>query len=177
MIEHAGGTYWKEWDAFIRKELLRNGMISPEDTSLYFITHDVKAAVDHVQRFYSNYQSLRYVKDELILRIKHPPSAEELDKLNTDFADILRGGKIGVSTTATCEPDTKLPDMACLTMNFNRRGLARLRLLIDRLNTLPSLPPLRETAPEAAEVGANESDRGVAEISEEESVKIIAPEG
>lgn len=176
MIENPGGSYWKEWDRFVRKELLGNGMISPEDTSLYHITNDAADAVRHITRFYSNYQSLRYVRDDLILRVKHAPTAGELDELNTKFADILREGKIGVSTTSQCEPDSKFPETACLSMTFNRRSLARLRQMIDRLNTLPSLPPLGEIAAEAAEVGVNESDRGVAEIAEEEGIKIVGPE-
>ncbi|MCC7192277.1 MAG: LOG family protein [Phycisphaeraceae bacterium] len=176
MIEHAGGSYWKEWDRFVRKELLGNGMISPEDTSLYHITNDAADAVKHITQFYSNYQSLRYVRDDLILRIKHAPTPEELDDLNTKFADILTGGTITASMTSRFEPESKFPEMACLSLAFNRRSLARLRHLIDRLNTLPSLPPLKETAVEAAEVGVNESDRGLSEIAEEEGVKIIGPE-
>jgi len=176
MIEHPGGTYWKDWDEFVRGELLGKKMISPEDTALYHITHDAQEAVEHVARFYSNYQSLRYVRDILVMRIKFAPTAEELDAINKDFADILREGKITGGNTRECEPDSQLPPSPCLSLNFNRRSLARLRLMIDRLNTLPSLPPPSVTTPEAADVGANVSDRGVAEISEEESIKIVGPE-
>jgi uncharacterized protein (TIGR00730 family) len=176
MIEHEGGSYWREWDRFVRKELLGNGMISPEDLSLYHITHDAGEAVDHIRRFYSNYQSLRYVRDELILRVKHAPTAGELDGLNADFSDIVREGKIAVGTTARWEPDSPFPEAPCVSMNFNRRSLARLRQVIDRLNALPSLPPIVEAAPAAAEVGANHGDRNVAEIAEEEGIKIVGPE-
>ena len=91
LIEQPGGTYWKEWDRFVRRELLGNGMISENDTRLYFITSDAKEAVDHITRFYSNYQSIRYVRDDLIIRLRHAPTADELRKINGDYQDIQIG--------------------------------------------------------------------------------------
>ena len=38
LMEAPGGSYWKNWDKFIREELLGGGLISPEDTNLYHIT-------------------------------------------------------------------------------------------------------------------------------------------
>jgi uncharacterized protein (TIGR00730 family) len=176
MVEQPGGTYWKDWDEFVRGELLGKGMISPEDTVLYHITHDAQEAIEHVARFYSNYQSLRYVQDDLVLRVRQAPTPEELARLSAEFTDIVTEGAIAVSTTDRAEPPSGLPTLPCLVLKFNRRSLSRLRMLIDALNTLESLPPLRATAAQAAEVGANEPDRGVGEIAEEEGIKIVGPE-
>lgn len=173
LLEQPGGTYWKSWDRFIRDELLAKGMVSPDDTRLYHLASDPRDAIDHIRRFYANYHSLRYVGDTLMLRLHHAPTPDDLAAINRDFADILIAGTILAGDTADFEPDSHLPPMPCLTMNFNRRSLARLRILIDRLNTLPSLPPLRDTTP--AEVGANEPDRAVGEIAPEESIKLAGP--
>ncbi|NOX54671.1 MAG: TIGR00730 family Rossman fold protein, partial [Planctomycetes bacterium] len=60
-IDAPGGTYWKAWLQFVREHLLRTGMISPEDMSLFKVTADVDEAVEEIMRFYSVYNSMRYV--------------------------------------------------------------------------------------------------------------------
>ncbi|MGB3571555.1 MAG: LOG family protein, partial [Phormidesmis sp.] len=35
LIDKPGGDYWKSWDYYIRNRLLDQGLISPDDTSLY----------------------------------------------------------------------------------------------------------------------------------------------
>ncbi|HET6383288.1 MAG TPA: LOG family protein [Armatimonadota bacterium] len=173
MVEHPGGSYWHAWDEFVRTELLGNGLISPDDTALYYITTDPAAAVRHVERFYRNYHSLRYIDDDLVLRIKSAPTPHELVAIAAEFADILSEGTIALRTAAEVEPDGPLPGMARLVFRFNRRSLARLRMMIDRLNSLESLAAAQPA--DAAEVGADISDRGVATIAEEESIKLAGP--
>jgi hypothetical protein len=51
--------------------------------------------------------------------------------------------------------------------------MGKLRLLIDRLNTLPSLPPAEKVA--ASDTQDQRPDRGVGEIAEEESMRIVEP--
>jgi hypothetical protein len=121
-------------------------------------------------QFYRNYHSLRYSNDNLILRIKHAPNDAELSQLRVEFADILTSGTFELQSAQDCRDDAILPETPRLTCIFNRRSLARLRLLIDQLNTLPSLPPVKP--PESAAVGSKESVRGVAEIAEEEGITL-----
>src|SRR5690606_5991927 len=52
-----GGTYWKCWDEYVRRELLKPGLISEEDLNLYRVYDDPQAAADHVLQFYRNYHS------------------------------------------------------------------------------------------------------------------------
>lgn len=173
MLEAPGGSYWKEWDAFVRGQLLGQGLISPEDTSLYFITHDAQAAADYIRRFYRNYHSCRYDRDELFLRVKQAPTPGELAKLNADFADILSEGQIEVRPTQTIDEETLVPQYPRVVLKFDRKNLARLRMLIDALNSLPSLPT--EAADDAAQTQDARSDRHIGEITEEESVQIVEP--
>ncbi|NNM87380.1 MAG: hypothetical protein HKL95_02545 [Phycisphaerae bacterium] len=141
MIDHPGGTYWRRWEAFVHEALLAEAMISPDDTSLYLITDDVNAAVSHITTFYRNYVSMRFVDRQLVLRIRQAPAADELDRLNADFQDILAADIIRIGSAAESEPrDAPMPELPRLVLHFNRNSAARLRQLIDRLNALDSLP-------------------------------------
>ena len=173
LIEEPGGTYWQQWDRFIKDELLAAGLISPEDTALYHITHDAQEAVEHIRLFYRNYHSCRYVRDELFLRVQHAPTGEELAQINAEFGDICSTGRIESRKTQIFDEETLVPQFPRIVLNFDRRSLARLRLLIDRLNTLPSLPPMETAA--TADTRDSRSDRSLGEIAEEESLRIVEP--
>jgi len=173
LVEQPGGTYWKAWDHFIRTELLSAGLIAPEDTALYFITDDAQQAVDHIVRFYHNYHSLRYSNENLILRLRYAPTPAELAALSTDFADIVTAGTITIQDAQGCGDDAQIPDITRLVFAFDRRSMARLRQLLDRLNTLPSLPPVQP--PASAELGSDDAERGLSEIAEEESIELSGP--
>ena len=94
LVDSPGGTYWKTWDKNIREHLLRNHLISPDDLNLYRITDNTDEAVKIITRFYRNYQSTRFVKDLLVIRLKNAPSDSALAALNEDFADIIAGEPI-----------------------------------------------------------------------------------
>src|SRR3984885_11927295 len=94
LVDKPGGTYWKTWDKNIREHLLRDKLISPDDLYLYQITDNADEAVKIVSRFYRNYDSTRFVKDQFIIRLKNAPSPSALEALNEDFADIVVDGKI-----------------------------------------------------------------------------------
>jgi uncharacterized protein (TIGR00730 family) len=175
LIEQPGGTYWQSWDRFVKTELLGAGLISPEDTALYYVTQDAQDALHHIEKFYRNYHSCRYVRDELFLRIKHAPTAEELDQINADFRQICTTGKIECRTTQIIDAETLVPDYFRIVLSFDRRSLAKLRLLIDRLNSLPSLPPLDAEKKTIADTHDQRSDRNVNEIVEEESLRLVDP--
>ena len=137
MLERPGGDYWNKWERFVRENLLDRGFISPEDMALWHIAVDVNDAVAHIHKFYGNYHSMRYQKDDVILRIAHPPDAESLAGLAVDFADLLRPGGAFHLTGPEVEPaDAPVPHYARLVFPFNRRAPGRLRMLIDRLNQI-----------------------------------------
>ena len=96
LMDKPGGTYWKTWDKHVREHVLRNGFISPEDLHLYQVTDNTEEAVKLITRFYRNYHSMRFVKELLVIRLKHTPTAPALEALNEDFADLVTGEKIHV---------------------------------------------------------------------------------
>jgi uncharacterized protein (TIGR00730 family) len=138
LVDRPGGTYWKTWDKNIREHLLRDSLISPDDLNLYRITDSADEAVRIINRFYRNFHSTRFVKEMLVIRLKHLPTATALEALNEDYADIiLNKEKIRViePTQDEREDDDQL-DLARIAFGFNRRDYGRLRLLVDALNAL-----------------------------------------
>ena len=135
LVDRPGGTYWKTWDQNVREHLLRGQLISPDDLNLYHITDDTDRAVKIITRFYRNFQSTRFVKDLLIIRLKNAPPASAIPRLNKNFADIINGTPIKVikPTPEEVEDNDRL-DLARVAFGFNRRDYGRLRQLIDALN-------------------------------------------
>src|SRR5207248_4852084 len=82
MIDAPGGTYWQHWRTYISAELLRTGMISPEDMHLFYITDNVDSAATYITRFYRHYHSSRYVDRRLVLRLNVAPPDELIEELN-----------------------------------------------------------------------------------------------
>ncbi|MEM6472354.1 MAG: TIGR00730 family Rossman fold protein [Planctomycetota bacterium] len=135
LLDHPGGSYWSDFAKFIDKQLLAGGMISPDDVSLYKVTNDVDEAVEEVLKFYRRYHSMRYVKNQLVFRLKESLSGSKLEQIQTDFADILVKGSF--EQCRALEEESGEPSLAGLprlVFHFNRRSLSRLRLLIDSIN-------------------------------------------
>lgn len=135
MLEKPGGDYWSSWQEWVGKQLLGRGLIGPHDQRLYKITDNVDEAVEEILHFYSNFHSVRYTRDELIIRVQRRPTPEQLVTLEENFADIKLRGEFRASDALPIEQDE--PDLAHLprlVFAFNRRDYARLRMLIDQLN-------------------------------------------
>lgn len=135
-IDEPGGSYWKEWKGFVERQLLDAGLIAPEDMSLFLVTDSLDEACAEIMNFYRVYDSMRYIRDRLVLRLRAEPSDEYVEQLNEDFQDLLARGRIEKSVTHEFEHDeTHIRHLPRLRMQFNRRHIGRLRQLIDRLNS------------------------------------------
>jgi uncharacterized protein (TIGR00730 family) len=135
LLDEPGGGYWKHFGKFVDAHLLNKSLISPEDLALYAITDQVEVAVAQVLNFYRVYHSMRYVNHFLVLRIRKAVTAEQLDELNENFADIVLSGDIeqlGAMPEESNEPE--LAHLPRLRLHFDRRRLGRLRQLIDAIN-------------------------------------------
>lgn len=134
-LDEPGGTYWTGWLEYVKKELLGNGMISEADLSLFKVTSDIDEAVDEVLGFYDVYNSMRYIRDQLVLRLHVEPPATLVERLNDEFNDILAEGKIEKAEAHRLESDDEhLKDLSRLSLKFNRRSIGRLREMIDVIN-------------------------------------------
>jgi hypothetical protein len=135
MLDEPGGTYWSTFLQYIRDELLENGLISPSDLSLFKVTDDVEEAVEEVMGFYSVYNSMRFVRERLILRLHVAPTTQLLQRLNDEFADVCASGRIEAVEVHRLEADdAHLLDLPRLGFVFNRKAVGRLRQMIDVIN-------------------------------------------
>ena len=148
LLELPGGTYWRNWERFVREEVVARGLVSTEDLLLVRVTDDVETATQEIFGFFRNYHSIRYVGSRLVIRLRAAPTRAELADLNERFADICTRGRIESTPPQPAEisgnDHVELPRIA---LHFDRASHGRLRALIDALNNLSSAPPL--AAPDA----------------------------
>lgn len=135
MLDEPGGTYWSRWLDYVRIELLENGLISPSDLSLFKVTDDVEEAVDEVLGFYSVYNSMRFVRDRLVLRLHVQPTQQLMERLNDEFRDVCESGTFELAEMHRLEADDEhLMHLPRIAFVFNRKAVGRLRELINFLN-------------------------------------------
>lgn len=141
LLDHPGGSYWSDVGEFFQKQLLHNGMISAEDVHLYKVTSSIDEAIEEILGFYSVYHSMRYVKDQLVFRLKSPLTEEKLAHIQDQFSDILVDGQFEQRDALPQEAgEEDLAEMPRLVFHFDRRALGRLRMLIDDINGRAASP-------------------------------------
>ncbi len=134
-IDQPGGNYWSQWQEYVKSQLLGRGLISSHDLALYKITDSVDEALAEVNRFYKNYHSIRYARDDLVMRVHRRPNEAQLAHINATWGEISRT-PFRVSDALPVEKDEpSLAGLGRLIFQFNRRDHGKLRMLIDYLNT------------------------------------------
>jgi uncharacterized protein (TIGR00730 family) len=136
LIDRPGGDYWQAWSDYIHKHLVQKGLISPEDPSLYTVTDNLDVACNAITRFYQVYHSSRYVRDQLVIRLKSELSDTEVEQLNANFSDILVQGQIEKSKALAQEAQDETVDLPRLLLYFNQRDLGRLYQMIATINQM-----------------------------------------
>jgi uncharacterized protein (TIGR00730 family) len=136
-VEGQGANYWQAWDQWVRTELIGRGWVSPEDPSIYYIAKDAADAANHIIRFYRNYHSSRYVRDEFVIRLRNPIRESDVRVLERDFASLLKeGDDTGMRLSGPLEGEDDNLQRPRLVFRHNRHKFAVLRQLIDRINEL-----------------------------------------
>ena len=135
LLDQPGGTYWDGFLRYVRQELLQSELISPSDLSLFKVTDNVEDAVEEILGFYSVYNSMRFVRDLLVLRLHLAPTEQLLQRLNDEFSDICVKGRIERVPAQPVEADDEhLAELPRIGFVFNRRSVGRLREMIDLIN-------------------------------------------
>lgn len=157
LLEARGTGYWEPLVKFFDDVLLSGGLIATEDRSLFRRTSSAAVAADEICRFYSNYQSQRYVEGLLVLRLRQAPDVDRLSRLSEEFGDIIVEGAMSIVEPSAGEAaDNDSLDCERVAFRFDRRSYGRLRLLIDRLNeTVGSVETVHPPAP----FGPEQADR------------------
>lgn len=134
MCEQPGGGYWAHWRNYVQRELLGSGMINAEDMSLFKVTDSIAEAVEEIVRFYRVFHSMRYVGDDLVLRLNAPIGDALLARLNDEFVPgLATGGAIVRSAPLPPEADDH-PEKPRLVLRFNKKSFGLLRRMIDTIN-------------------------------------------
>jgi hypothetical protein len=136
LLDSPGGTYWLSWVDFLKKELLVRQYISGTDFDFFELVDSADAAVEKIGRFYHRYHSMRYVDDQLVMRLTSEIPQEEAAELKRRFSDILKPqGDLRLSKPLPEEADEpEIAHLPRLVVDFNRQDLGRLRKLIDAIN-------------------------------------------
>ena len=135
LVDAKGGTYWKFWRQFIDEHLLRLNLISDTDFALFKVTDDIEEAVAEILQFYKNFHSYRYIGDRVVIRIHKRISEKSLKKLNHDYKNIVKDGKIEQCEAFEEEKNEEdLLHMPRITFRHKRRDFGRFRMLIDSIN-------------------------------------------
>jgi uncharacterized protein (TIGR00730 family) len=132
MLEGAGGDYWKQWLRWTREGLLSRGLISPEDENLFYIARDPADAAAHIARFYRNFHSCRYVRDDFVIRLRAPLAAEDVARLASEFAVLIKQGTLEQQGPREGEDD--FLELPRLVFHHTRHKFGLMRKLIDRVN-------------------------------------------
>jgi len=135
MMEPEGFGYWTKLTKFMDEVLLKKGFVSASDKYLYRIFHTPKEALDHIETFYRNYHSMRFVGDKLVIRLKKKLPAAIVAKLQRKFPHISKGQEIvqtGPLPEEMNEPEIK--DLARLVFPFDRSDYGELRAFVDFIN-------------------------------------------
>ncbi|MFQ5555831.1 MAG: LOG family protein [Acidimicrobiia bacterium] len=134
LLEAPGTGYWERWLELVGT-LEKQGMITPDDRSLFLHTSNVAEACDEILGFYRNYHSQRYVEGRLVLRLRNQPGDALVAAINEEYSDILTKGtfeRIGPTDAELADGDNV--DLSRLRFTFDRRHHGRLRQLINTLN-------------------------------------------
>lgn len=134
-LDTPGDPYWETVHEFVESQLVQRGLVAPADTGLYLVTEDCHEAADEITRFYANYDSLRYVGDLLVVRLRFEPTDAQIDELNRRFGHLCKRGTI--ERVTPLEPERKESDRLDLFrigFTFAKHGYGELRAMIDTLN-------------------------------------------
>ncbi|MBI3823028.1 MAG: TIGR00730 family Rossman fold protein [Planctomycetes bacterium] len=135
MIDAPGSDYWRHFLRFTKDVLLTRKLISEEDLHMFKVTDSVEDAVAEIVNFYRVYHSMRYVKGDLVVRLRRVISDATLTTIRTEFKNIIKSGTFEVTNALPEEhEETQLAQLPRLKFRFDRHSLGRLRQLIDVVN-------------------------------------------
>ncbi|NLA35231.1 MAG: LOG family protein, partial [Actinobacteria bacterium] len=136
LFEPDGDNYWGRFMEFLDLELLQAGLIAANDLNLVFVTSSTEDALDYINEFYRGYHSMRWVGDQLVIRMNHEVSDGRLAELNAEFSDLVVSGSITRTEPLPAElDDDDVVQLPRLVLTFDQRSYARLQQFVRALAT------------------------------------------
>jgi predicted NUDIX family NTP pyrophosphohydrolase len=139
LLDAPGDPFWEGVDTFVRQQLIARGLVSANDVDLYTITSDCDEAARIVDGFYANYDSIRFVGDHVVVRLRQGPTDAQLVELNERFGHLVKSGRIERAEPFKVERrDHDKVDLDRISFTFGKRGYSDLVAMIRELNTYVS---------------------------------------
>src|SRR6266513_2276481 len=91
LVESGPKPYWRIWQRWISGTLVERRLIEPHDSAFFRIVDSVEAAAEEITRFYRIFHSARIVGEKLVFRLTRPLTEPQMQALQTEFEDILKG--------------------------------------------------------------------------------------
>jgi len=138
-LDTPSDPYWEHIDELIQEQLVTRGLVSAADRGLYLVTDSCEVACDEIDRFYRNFDSIRYVGDQLVIRLRTPVTDEQLVQVNERFGHLVASGRI--VRTGPLDVERRRGDrldLPRIRFHFAKHRYADLRALIDTLNEDPA---------------------------------------
>ena len=127
--------FWESISQLIQDQLLPRGLISSDDLAFFDVCHSPSDAWKIVETFYSNYRSMRFFGETLVLRLNREVSDGLLSSLGDHFGMLcVDGGFSRVNARAEEIRDLDDLDAHRIAFKFARRHYGHLRMLINHLN-------------------------------------------
>jgi len=135
LLDRPGGTYWQTWMRFLTEHLFKLGFMSNDDFQMFKIAKNVDEAVAEILQFYKVYNSVRWVGDQLVIRLSHRLTSAAVAELNRSFVDLVRKGEIVQCDALPPEKnEPEIWNLPRLVLKPHRRDFGRFRQLIDAIN-------------------------------------------
>jgi len=136
LLDTPGDQYWEAVTELVDTHLVARGLVAANDTGLYTIADTCEAALDEINRFYANYDSLRYVGDLLVIRLKQSPTDAQLAALNEEFSHLITTGEIVRVDPLPLEvKENDRVSYPRIALEFSKHRYGDLRRMIDTLNS------------------------------------------
>lgn len=132
LLEGENGGYWKGWVEFVKKQFLGNGWISPDDENFFYQAPSVEQGVAHIHQFYNRYHSSRFVRDDLVIRLKTPLSQQTVEELNRKYKKLIQSGEM--RQCSALPEEKEFAELPRLCFHYTRHNMGLLRALIDDIN-------------------------------------------
>ena len=135
LLDAPGDPFWEGVDTFVREQLIARGLVSANDVDLYTITNNCDEAVRVIEDFYANYDSIRFVGDHLVIRMRQGPTDDQLAELNERFGQLDSCGSIDrVEPFKVERRDDDKVELDRISCMFAKRGYSELVAMIRVLN-------------------------------------------
>ncbi len=139
MLDRPDGKYWETWMKFLTDYLFKIGFVSQDDFDFFKIIHSVDDAVAEILGFYKNFHSMRWVREQLVIRVLKRLTPAAISDLNEKFTDLLSTGEIVQGRALGQEKnEPEIWELPRLILTPVRRSFGRFRQLIDAINAAPT---------------------------------------